>query len=122
MPLRMTAVLRLCHHPLHLRHRQKQVIQHTRRRDRRHRRALARELIVPVRAVGSHEVTRDERKMRRDRGARRAVIQPFGASDARLDVLGLRPQQFRACDERALRIDAVKHRAFQSFIVLDAVP
>ncbi len=46
-----------CQHPIHLRHRQEQVIQHARGRDRRDRRAVARELIVPVGAVGAHEVT-----------------------------------------------------------------
>ena len=107
--------------PLRLRDRQEQVIEHARGRDRRHRRAVARELIVPVRSVRPHEVPRDERKVRADRVARRLVIEPFGARDAGLDVLGLRPQQLRACDERALRIDAVEYGAFQSLVALDAV-
>src|SRR5205807_5458505 len=78
--------------PVRFRYRQKQMIQHTRPRDRRYRRAIARELVVPVRAVGAHEMVRDEREMRFDRAARRLVIQPFGARHARLDVFGLRPE------------------------------
>ena len=47
----------------------------------------------------------------RDRAARRLVVEKLRARHARLDVFGLRPKQLGAGDERAVRIDAVEHRA-----------
>ena len=52
--------------------------------------------------------------------ARRRVVQPFGARDAGLEVFGLRPEQLAAGNERALRVDAVEHRAREAAAALDA--